>query len=491
MTRRTLISGAPALLLHRALKAQRPTAHEPVGGRYRIPATPVARYNFHRLGQSLQEGATITNVPDDSGNGNPLIIDTSVAAQTPMYTNHAINGRGAFWPGAVLPSSSMSQTPSCTPKGGLVSTSNMSPTLTESPLSILYCYQGGADELAGGDMGFMFQAGNNLNFARRGSDGSYNKCAFWYNYNSGHGTTAASGAISFAGPVAGVAINGWAGVANQGYLACNRSNVTYSGNLNGTTLGANPFKIGANTTQPYGCLYHEVVIYNRVLTAAEVLQWRVYCNQMYSAPLDSQIVRRFVFIGDSITNGHNSLWGLSGPNVVASVMGWTTREFINHGVGSSTLAGHNTNISYLTGALDSGLGAANNVAVLTGGYYNEFSAGYSAAQTYADAKTLLASLKAGGYGKVYIQTMLSGQNYAGQNNGNGINLATYFNGLNASILSNAMNDGFDGVINTTATNPYDPGFEAYMTANGGGHLSQVLYTRWFTIVGNHLLSFGL
>src|SRR5690348_8409376 len=135
MSRRTLLSGAPALLLHRALRAQRLATGSPAQVRYRIPGGPVARWNFHRLGQSLSEGATINSVPDDTGSGYALAINTDSGTsgrQTPKYTNLAINGRGGYWPGTNFSGES------------LVGSFKVTlPALTENNFSVLWCAQMG------------------------------------------------------------------------------------------------------------------------------------------------------------------------------------------------------------------------------------------------------------------------------------------------------------------------------------------------------------
>jgi len=484
MTRRTLIAGAPALLLHRALKAQRPTAHEPVGARYRIPTGPAARYNFHRLGQSLTEGATITGVVDDSGNGNDLSISTIQSARLPMYTNAAINGRGGFWPGSVKPSTWMVQTPDCAPTGVLVSPSFLN--TNESAVSVLWCGQMGC---TGSGQQNLFQVGQ-ISCAHRDADSAWPKQLWWRNNTSSHGATAFSTHQVNCGPTCVGMVNGFGGSNFVTRFMVGRGRST-TGSINWTTATpiTGPVYVGysdfGGAGDPAGVIHHELVVYQLVLTEAELDLWQVYCNQIYGTPLarstDTYVDRRVVFIGDSMLNGKNGVLGINMPSQVAKSLGnWSHVEYINYGVGSALISGHNTNIASLNSTYDGSLGAGHNIAVVWG-YWNDFNANLTEAQLYTNITTLVNSLHATGF-KVLVGTGLSGTGGAGVN-GNGRLASDWLTTLNGLIKANTA--AADGIIDTTPTGP-DASFEPWCTAHISAHGDTATYTRWASVVAPQL-----
>ena len=476
MTRRTLISGAPALLLHRALKAQRPTVREPIEVRYHIPNNPLARWNFCRLGQSLTEGMTIASVPDDSGNGNNLGIFTGQSAQAPMFTEVAMNGRGAYWAGGCQPNPSTSQSPPCAPTGALQSP-NMA--LSETPLSILFCAEFGSNGQPNtANPGGLFQVGN-IQAWSRGGNSSWPKGILFYNFTSTHGITNYSAVQLFCGPVSGAFVTGYGGTNSQLALMSNRTRVSVASNWNAGSGGGSwnlPMYIGyaGTANSPCACLWHEIVVYNRALSAGELDIWQVYCNQMYGTPLarstDTYVNRRVIFMGDSNTDGQNATRSQCMPNVVAKLLGnWNHVEYLNYGVGSATIASHITNFASYTAQRDASLGK--NIAVFAGGYYNDETSGLTYAQAYANLTTLVGNLQSAGF-TVAVGTMFPGGTETGAQ-------VAWRQGINGLILANSA--AADAVINTTPTGS-DPGWEAWCTANLNGHLSDAGYARWAAMV---------
>ncbi len=166
MTRRTLIAGAPALLLHRALKAQKPAIHQPPMTRYRIPDNPVARWNCHTAENGLSEGATVSAIPDMAGNGNNL----SVGSGSPMVTCTPLNGRRGYWAGASAPGSPTPNTPACAPTGYFVSPNI---TLQENQMSVLFCACFGNNGEPNGNA--MLLSAGNTNLFHRGGNAQWPK----------------------------------------------------------------------------------------------------------------------------------------------------------------------------------------------------------------------------------------------------------------------------------------------------------------------------
>lgn len=478
MTRRTLISGAPALLLHRVLEAQRRGA--PIELRERIPTGPVARWNFHRFGQMTDECGTVAGVPDDSGNGNSLSINTAYTKQSPMFTLKSVNGRGGYWAGAQAPTPATAETPSCGQTGCFVSP-NIS--LVENQISVLFCGEFGSNGNPNGDA-TMMQLGN-VYLRARGQNGRFPRDLLWYNYTSGHGNPdIITPQQLFCGPVCGAVVSGWGG-GNTSYVMTNRTRGTtvsgWSASGTGTSWNA-PVYVGngSSANSPCGCIWHEIAIYNRVLTAAELDLWQVYCNQMYSTPLClsanplAYVDRRVVFFGDSNTDGQNATRAQAMPNVVAGLLGnWNHVEYINYGVGSSQIANHIStspnNLAYETGLYDPALGK--NIAVYTGGYHNDYAAALTYTQCYTNLTAWISAMRAAGF-KVIVGT-------SDWNSTTTSTESQWHQSLNALILANSA--GADAVIDSTPTG-IDPGFLAWKVANVTGHMPDAGYTRWAAII---------
>jgi hypothetical protein len=475
VTRRTLISGASAALLHQALKAQRGPLHHPAGNRYAIPGNSLARWNFHRLGQSLSEGATISAVPDDSGSGNGLSISPIQSAQSPMFTATAMSGRGGYWAGANPPGGSASSSPACAATGAFQSPNI---ALAETPLSVLYCGQYGSNGTAGSNGGIL--AVGPISMSHRNQNSTWPISVLWYNPTSNHGSTGNGNVQLFAGPVCGAVVNGFGGTPAQTRWMSNRTRLTTSNSWSASTNWNSPVYVGyspfSGVNMPCGCIHHEIAIYNRALTDAELDMWQVYCNQMYGTPLYlynggsgslSYIDRRVVFVGASTLGGQNAVLAGTMPDYVDGILGnWSHVEYINYGVGSATLANYVSNLSTYTALYDGSLGAGHHIAVY-GDYRNDYNAGLTYTQLYTNLTSFWRSLQSAGF-KVIASTMIT-------SSGDPTAVTQFRDSLNALILANSA--GIDGVVNTTPSGP-DPGFQSYFDANEPGHWNSVGYHRW-------------
>lgn len=403
--REFLMGGAAALAAERLLDAQRRGIHVgAVGDRYEIPAGPVSRWNFHRLGLNCTEGATISAVPDDSGNGCPLSIYTGQTPQTPIFTQQAINGRGGFWPGTAGVAGNG-------PNMGAL-TATVSP-LAENNMSVLWCAQMGGN--GGNNDANMMQIGP-VRLNPRNNNGN-TKQTIWYNYTSGHGLLnepfPRCPAVQWAGPVTAAIVNGFGASNSNTRFMFNRSRSTRTGsNWSGSAATNGQVIIGAFGGMPQDVIYHEVVVYNRALTDAELDLWNVYCNQMYGSPLsragDSYINRRVILGIESAWEGQGSTYCRSIENQLAATLGnWTHVEYGNFGIGGYTVTSFYANLSSFTLTYDSTL-SGTQIFFFHGGT-NDLAAGHTAAQIWSDSTNggivqCLQGLRAAGF-KVIICTL--------------------------------------------------------------------------------------
>lgn len=383
--REFLVSCAAGMAAPQRLDAQRRSAAIATMGRDRIPTGPVARWSFHRLGQGLGEGAAIAGVPDDSGNGCALAINTdsgTSGSKTPIFTNLAINGRGGFWPGTPGVGSAVF-------KGNFKVTL---PALTENNFSVLFCAQMGGNE--GNVDAALFSIGGCECWARSGKT-NLPKTMFWYNYGTSQGGLRMGDPFNmgakWAGPVAGGIVNGFNGVGNSTRVMLNRFRQTKTITWNTST--ATTAWIGCTPTQApcaYDCIYHEMAVYNRALTDAELDLWNVYCNQMYGSPLtrsaDAYIDRRVVIGTESVDESQGSTYCRTGINLLAQSLGnWNHVEYANYAVGGMTLALYNAAIpASIADMYDSSLGAGDNIFIFGGGS-NDVGAGRTAASIWSDS----------------------------------------------------------------------------------------------------------
>lgn len=487
MTRRELLA---VMAASKFLRAQNLAIRSNYGSRYDVPATPVARWNFHRLGQSLAEGATITSVPDDSGNGNTLTINTGLTHQTPLFTFQAINKRGAYWAGAIQPSAPMTQSPLCQAWGGF-----NSPSIAlgnENAISVLWCAQMGASTLSVADDGKLMGIGGTISAAKlewwqRGSNGQTSKSTHWSNAATGHGALARIPWINFGGPNAGAFVNGFGGTGGNSCYMANRLRNTANLGWNATSLGTNPIYVGSllstSTDDPHGCLWHEVAVYNRVITAAELDMWQIYCNQMYASPLIASgggtspyIVGRVILCGDSITDGQNATFGQTPANTMAQSRGdWRKIEYINAGLGSSTLHSNWLPNWATWGSTLYDATAGTNVYIWWR-YHNDWNAGVTAAQTETDITTFVTNVHTLG-GKAIVCTGTFDFSATSPEQ-------TYINTVN-SWMTTGNPSGADFVGDMSP-------MQTWINANSGaGHLNNAGYQELGSVLAGILTSSGL
>lgn len=487
MTRRDLLKIMAALPLTRAQKAQVLLRGVPP-----IPSGPAARWNFSTLG--LAEGATISSVPDSSGNGNALSINTSLTHQTPLFTLQAINGRGGYWPGATVPSPAMTQSPACQPWGAFVS-----PSIAlgnEDAISVLWCCQMGASSLSAANdarlmgIGGPLISSTKLEWWQEGSNSQASKPTHWYNAATSHGALANVAWVTFAGPNAGAFVNGYNATNGATCFMANRTrNVKSTMNWAANSLGTNPIFLGAllsgATDNPYGCVWHEVVIYNRVLTSAELDLWQLYCNREYGSPLISSgggtmpgQKGRVILCGDSISDGQNATFGLTPANTMAAARGDFSRiEYINAGIGSSTLHSNwLVNMATWCDTLYDSTAGPN--VFIWWRYFNDWNAGNSAATTETDITTFVSDIHAlGGNAKVIVCTGTVDSGATGA-------VVTYTNTLN-SWMTTGNPSGADFVGDMTA-------MQNWINANSAsGHLNNAGYLELGRILKGILDASGL
>ena len=584
-----------------------PTSRESVGSGISIILNPptvnmVAGWIFPVSGV---ENTQISSVSDISGNGNNLIVNTSLTTyQYPMFTNKSVSGFGGYWPGGNLPTPYMTQwgtngvaftstlgvTPASgnitfigvgasltvqvgqlvtvwqtsgnanaanvyvqgpvvsydgvntlvvnsinfagtgahtdwtvaivwqnTPTGNFVTSTNGSTatnlvianggagTAVETPLTILWCAEMG-DNGEPTAQANLFQLGNIL-FAWKGQNSQFPKSLEWFNGTSSHGH---AGLFKvqiqpFAGPVAGAMINGYGGTAGQTAFMANRGRTTATGNWTNATSILNPLYIGGSAGaggNPAGVIWHEIRIFSDAKTTADLDNWVYYCHYKYGTPLvrstDSGVIKdRVVFSGDSICDGQNAIECGNIINDVASILGnYQNVEYINYGVGSSTVAQHNTNYASNGEGVLYDSTAPKNILIVMGGYNNDWTAiGTNPAEgtAYTNIQTLIQSAHTSGY-KVGICAMMKDSNETGTNAG-GETLAAYRAGLNTLILANGGTVGgtaADFIIDTTSTgwSPADvPGgisFDAWCAANRNGHGNNLMYHLWAEVIAHYL-----
>lgn len=422
---------------------------------------------------------------------------TGVMSFTSVYTS----GSGTLTNWTVVAS------PQAVSLGSLV-TSNTTIAWNETPLTVLVCAQLGN---AGGPGGSILQVGN-VAFAQRGANSSWPKQFADYNSSSVHGTSAfageAAGTINktfpfYAGPVCMGFVNGFGG-STQTRLMFGRGRRTLTTTgwaASGSGTGTSPFMVGFTGFQgnnlPDSCVLYEVVVYSRTLSDNELDQWQTYCNYIYKTPVYQYnggsgsvqaITTRIVFVGDSVCDAQNSIYGVSLAGATAQALATLKPaalsycEFLNYGVGSATEANHNTNVADYTNLVDTGIttifihtGWLNDLGSRTpGDVYN--GTGGTPSTSIAN---LISSLHTAGANKIILSTSIDGH-------GDSSTLITNNQSLNTLIKGNTIAN-VDQIVDFAGSwiQPYVQG-APYMA----GHLDNFTYLQWGKQLAQCLVSNG-
>lgn len=317
-----------------------------------LPTGAVARWKFPGLG--LAEGATISSVPDLTGNGNALAVNSDSWTSThtaPQYTYRAINGRGGFWPGTADAGASINE-------GSLKVT--LKQTLTENNFTILFAGQFGGGGSGGGGLFAFGNTGttNALEYWEKSPNNSISGIAtLWYTFDGSLGKTAMAPPYmvgsKFAGPVAGAIVNGFGGTGTSSRFMLNRFRQTNTSFGWRSAKTYQVFWLGAapSNTTPEDAIYFEVLLYPRALTDAELDQWQVYCRHEYGSPVSTGYTAGGTVPGRTSITERVDIWCESvdrtegvdhtetQANLIARQLGNYDRvEYINAAVGGTTLA---------------------------------------------------------------------------------------------------------------------------------------------------------
>lgn len=409
----------------------------------------------------LSEGETIRSVTDLTGNGNALSVYTGQSNQNPLFTMRALNGRGGFWPGNVPPGAGTS------PTGGGFQSPPI--PLSGNGASVLFCAQfGGVGNSDAANLGTF--AG--ITFNVRSMNGKWPRDFLAYDYSNGRGITNFGYDVggSFCGPVAGAFVIS----AGDLQVMLNRYRASKSGGFNWYASSQNvPQQLSSGNNCPYDCIWHEVALYDRALTPAELDVWQVYCNEMYLTPLarptDSSIDRRVIFVGGSLTEGQNSTYCRTMPNLVAAALGnWDHVEYINYGVGSATSTQLVTKGTTYDAMLDPTLGAGHNVLAVTIGL-NDLNAGGTPPTIWSNIQSFCRARQAAGW-KVVLGTNLSSSSLFSNSEQNR-------KILNAMILNDAAgwSTCASAVVDVTPT-------DSYFRTNQPQHPDDTGYAIWAGLV---------
>ena len=443
---------------------------------------------------SLNQWVTICQTSNMANNWMTGIV-TAYSGGSLTVNVIAISGSGTLTNWTFLP------VPQCTTLGGLTTAAG-GISWAETPLSVLICATLGN---AGGPAasGSILQVGN-ISFAQRGSNSHWPKQFVDYNSVSTKGTSAISGSNSpitdfpfYAGPVCLGFVHGFNGTAAALRWMLGRGRYTYTSNYLTTNTGTSPYIVGYTAFEgnnaPDGCVIHEMVIYSRALTDADLDLWQVYCNTVYGTTLYkynggtpiSNIKNRVIFVGDSVCDSQNSLYGVSLAGATMTAIAKTNpsfipkTEFLNYGVGSATEASHNTNIADYTALVDS---TVNNILVHTG-WLNDLGTrtpgdvyNGTGGTPSTSIANLISAMKTAGVNKTILSTSIDGH-------GDSSTLIPNNQSLNTLIRANTI--GVDAVVDFAGSwlQPYVFGAPHML-----GHLDNFTYLQWgsqlaSTIVG--------